>query len=354
VQFQIPVSPEILAEVTKLDRFQGAWCSQQSISAERMRAIRKSAFAQSVGASCRLAGVHVTDAQVAALLGGESLDLPDAKDVLGYARALGEDLPAEGELLSGDTLRALHAEMLGGEGPRALSPWREMPLHHEAFDASGHSTGQVFPTLPPRFVERKTEELTTWLELELHSREQHPVLVIGVFLLALLTISPFEQANGRLTRLLGSLLLRRAGYGSIPFASLESLMEETREEGCAGISGSQTHLWTEEIDLEPWLGYFLQVLGRHRDLVEIEMVRERQVRDFPPLQRAIMEAVHEHGSVNAALLLQATGANRNTLKDNLRRMVQGGVLEKIGQRRATRYRMAESGGPDLAPPDVKL
>ena len=73
-------------------------------------------------------------------------------------------------------------------------------------------------------------------------------------------------------------------------------------------------------------------------LQKIEL--ERDVLDYPPLQQAILSTVREHGSVDAGLLLRATGANRNTLKDNLRRLVDRGALEKTGQRRGTRYRLA--------------
>ena len=58
------------------------------------------------------------------------------------------------------------------------------------------------------------------------------------------------------------------------------------------------------------------------------------------MQQAILQAVREHGNVDAGLLLKATGANRNTLKDNLRRLVTRGVLEKTGLKRGTRYRLA--------------
>ena len=95
------------------------------------------------------------------------------------------------------------------------------------------------------------------------------------------------------------------------------------------------------------------MLDRHRESVEAKIALERQVQDYPPLQRAILETVREHGNVGAALLLKATGANRNTLKDNLRRRVQRGVVEKTGLRRGTRYRMssgerpAPMGAPEL-------
>jgi Fic family protein len=165
------------------------------------------------------------------------------------------------------------------------------------------------------------------------------LLVVGTFCVGCLSISPFERGNGRLVRLLAGHLLRRAGYDYIPYASLESQMEQRREIYHESLAQAQKWIWTAEADPSPWLDYFLQVLEGHREALEIRMALEREVDDYPPLQRRILKTVREHGNVDAALLIQATGANRNTLKDNLRRMVRGGVLEKMGERRGTRYRL---------------
>jgi len=108
-------------------------------------------------------------------------------------------------------------------------------------------------------------------------------------------------------------------------------------------------VWSGEANLQPWLEFFLTVLERHRVRVETKLALERDALDFPPLQRQILETVREHGTVNASLLLRATGANRNTLKDNLRRMVDRGVLERTGQKRGTRYRLAVQGSRASAP-----
>ena len=339
VNLVLPVTQEILTEISRYDRFQGVWSARPPISAERLRRIEEATRIQSVAASCRLAGIRVTDADVAGLLRGEAAALRDAGEILGYAAAWSSDPSAGGGLLTGERLCALHAAMLGQQaGPP--SGWRETSMHREAFDAEGHATGQIFATLPPRLVQAKTEELLTWLELELRTREQHPLLVIGAFELCLLSISPFERANGRLTRLLTGLLLRRTGYTTVAYSSLEARMEERREGFHAALSQAQTGLWTGSADLEPWLIFFLGALARLRERLETKIELERGAQDYPPLQRAILEAVREHGTVDASLLIQATGANRNTLKDNLRRLVQSGVIERIGQRRGTRYRMS--------------
>jgi Fic family protein len=344
VDVRIPVSQEILTEVSWLDRFQGAWSARQTMSSERLRRLEEAADVQSIGSSCRLAGIRVQDTEVAALLRGERLSVLDASEILGYAAALRQPLPGPGRLLSSDDLRRLHAVMMGWAGNGSdRSPWRQSPLHREAFDAEGQTLGHVFATLPPRLVEEKTEELLTWLEFELRAGERHPVLVVATYLLYFFAISPFEKGNGRMMRLLGRHLLRRAGYDYVPYASIEREIDELRVDYYGTIATAQTRLWTGEADLEPWLRFFLQVLARHRRRVGAKMDLEREDQDLPPLQLAILETVREHGTADAALLIKATGANRNTLKDNLRRLVRRGVLERTGQRRGTRYRMAAGG-----------
>jgi Fic family protein len=337
LNLQLPVSKEIVSELSALDRFQGRWSAQPPIPAERLRHMEQVAQVQSAAASGRLAGIRMTDAEVADILRGDAPPVGDAAELLGYAEAMCEQ-PTPGTLVNTDTLRGLHARMLGDADGE--TPWRRSQLHREAFDADGKATGHVFATLPPRFIEKKMDTLVTWLEFELRAREQHPVLVVGAFVIHLLAVSPFERANGRMARLLTNRLLHRAGYTAIPYASLEARVEELRGDYWEAISRSQTGLWSESPQLEPWLDFFLKALRRHRERLEAKIELERQVHDYPPLQQAILEAVREHGTVDAGLLLQATGANRNTLKDNLRKLVQQGVLDKLGERRGTRYRMS--------------
>jgi Fic family protein len=347
---QIPVSQSTLTTVSKLDRLRGAWASGRGIPTDRLGRIAEAATVQSVGASCRLSGVRVSDADVAGLLRGEAVPLRDARDVLAYATGMRASLPTADKLLTADDLKALHAtlEVAPGEEQRS-STWRSAPLHREAFDAQGRATGRIYSTLPPWLIEQRVDDLLTWLEFELRIGERHPVLVIGTFVLGFLTTSPFENYNGRMSRLLISHLLRRAGYTYIPYASIESQIEGLRDQYQNSFATSQTRFWKGEAKLEPWIELFLEVLDRHRKRVEAKIELERAASTHTPLQQTILKTVQEHGVVDAGLLLKATGSNRNTLKDNLRRLVDRGVLEKSGQRRGTRYRLATV---DVAKPAV--
>jgi Fic family protein len=340
IDFSIPLTQEILSKISRLDHFRGEWSSGKALSQKRLDSLSEAARIQAIASSCRLTGIHVTDHDVAGIIRNNDVAQPEAPAVLGYSAAMDFSLPESGTLLKTTDLRRLNGVMLGKPEEKDGSDWRQEPLHREAFDSNGQILGWVFPTLPPHMVEEKTEDLVTWLELELLQGEHHPTLVIATFILAFLAVSPFERGNGRTARLLIGLLLRRAGYSYLPYASIESLIESRREGYLETLMASRARLWSDDADLEPWVSFFLEILDGHREGLEARLALERRSMQFSPLQREIMETVRVHGSVDAALLLEATGANRNTLKDNLRRMVDRGLLEKTGQRRGTRYRLA--------------
>jgi Fic family protein len=338
--WQLPVSQETLKAVSHLDRFRGVWASGTLVPPDRLSRMLEAARIHSAASSCRLAGIHATDAEVASLARGETVALRDGAELLGYWDGLGRRFP-EGPLATSDEIRRLHAVVMGSRDPSPEgSPWREVPLHLEAFDRDGRAMGRVFQTLPPRLVPEKVEDLLTWLELELRTADQHPLFVIGTFTLAFLSASPFARGNGRMARLLAVHLLTRAGYTHLPYASFERVIEEMRDDYYDAVDAAETKLWTDEADLSPWLRFFLDALQRHRDRVSMKVDLERRALELSPLQRTILDTVREHGTASASLLMAATGSNRNTLKDNLRKLVDQQWIERIGRRRGTFYRMA--------------
>jgi Fic family protein len=340
MQFRIPVTEEILNLVASLDHFRGWWAGGSRIPSERAERIRREVALRSSVAACELAGIRISEADASSLLEGSTEPLQDGRELLGYSRALDWTFPVESLLLDTDLIRRLHAVVLGEEGTEIEpTPWRQNHSDHEAFDANGQALGLVFQTLPPRLVPETIEDLVTWLEYEMRSREHHPLLVIGTFLLALLTASPFERGNGRLASALAVHLLERAGYDHVRYASIERILAERRERFYEVLGRSQTRLWAGDADLRIWLTFFLDGLVLHSERVASLADTERRATEFSPLQRAILDTARKHGTVEAGLLLRTTGANRNTLKDNLRRLVDRGVLEKMGQRRGTRYRL---------------
>jgi len=81
-----------------------------------------------------------------------------------------------------------------------------------ALDADGREIGVVFETASPFDTPREKEVLVAWTRKALDEESLHPLLVIADFIVTFLAIHPFQDGNGRLSRVLTTLLLLRAGY----------------------------------------------------------------------------------------------------------------------------------------------
>jgi len=343
---RIAVDPELLKLVSKLDHFRGLWVAGVGLPPERLLALRRVARMQSVASSCRIAGNKASEGEVASLLSGETPATMEAAELLGYATAIDRRFPFHGPLVTFDEVAELNAIVNGKSGTLVPpSPLRDTPIHLEVFDAEGRALGRVLQTLPPRLLQDKVDTLLSWLEIELRRGEQHALLVIGVFFLYLTGISPFEEGNGRTARVMIPHLLRRSGYSFVDCSSWERVLDEQRLAYYDAIDAAETKMWTDEADVGPWVRFYLESLHTLAVRLQSKMDIETRARELPPLQRAILETIREHGSGAAALLMAATGANRNTLKDNLRRLVDRGLLERIGSKRGTFYRLAGADVP---------
>jgi Fic family protein len=347
MDIKIPVNPEILKAITRVDQFRGFWAGGTSIAPEQLARMRETARVQSVGSSCRIAGIRATESDVVAVLGGQVSPLPETAELLGYAAAVDRTFPALGPIVTFDELAALNAVVMGKPGnPPSPSLLRESPLHLEVFDAEGRAQGRVLQTLPPRLLQDKIDDLVSWLELELRGGEQHPLLVAGTFFIYVTSISPFERGNGRTARVMLPHLLRRSGYGFVDYGSLERVFDEMRLSYYDAIDGAETKIWTDEADVTPWMSFFVEALQALTIRLQGRIDLESRARELPPLQRAILDTIRENGMGAASLLMAKTGANRNTLKDNLRRLVDRGLLERIGSKRGTTYRLSMAETPD--------
>ncbi len=308
---------------------------------EHLASMRSTSRFQSVAASCRIAGIRATDVEVVETLAGSNGPSPFALELSGYAAAMDRSFPAPGAIVTFDEIAALNAVVIGKTGnPPPPSVLRETPLHLEVFDAEGRALGRVLQTLPPRLLQDKIEDLVSWLELELRSDAQHPLVVVGTFFIYFTSISPFERGNGRTARVMVPHLLRRAGYGFVDHASLERVFDENRIAYYDAIDHAETKIWTDESDIGPWIAFFIESVQALTMRLQSKVDIESRTRELPPLQRAILATIRENGTGAAALLMAATGANRNTLKDNLRRLVERGLLERIGSKRGTIYKIS--------------
>lgn len=181
-------------------------------------------------------------------------------------------------------------------------------------------------------------ELVEWTATNLKRGELHELIVVAVFIVVFLAIHPFQDGNGRLSRILTTLLLLRAGYDYVPYSSLESVIEQSKDACYLALRRTQGTLRTDEPDWQPWLLFFLRALELQKARLEKKIERERLILgDLPELSVRILELCRERGRVTVAEAAKVTGANRNTIKDHFRSLARAGHLERHGAGRGTWY-----------------
>lgn len=351
---------EMLRLVAAIDEFKGAWRTLRAIAPERLTALRRVATIESVGSSTRIEGVQMTNAQIEALLSGleiRAFASRDEQEVAGYADLMEtvfqswEHLP-----LTENHVKQLHGILLrhSAKDARHRGHYKTLPNSVEAFGPGGQSLGVVFQTVSPFATPLAMTDLVVWTRDALESRTLHPLLAIGIFVVRFLAIHPFQDGNGRLSRALTTLLLLRAGYAYVPYSSLESVIEETKDsyyralrltqasENQASESQVSENQASENAEMgtdwEPWLRYFLTALHAQKTRLEAKIEREGVLEGaLPELSMQILEMARHRGRLKMADVLAVTGQARGTIRNRLNELVARGLLARHGQGPATWY-----------------
>ncbi len=344
----ITVGQDVLQLIAEIDEFKGQWQALKSLSPERLQQLRKVATIESVGSSTRIEGAKLSDLQVETLLShisSTSFKTRDEQEVAGYAEAMDLVFQAYEDLhLTENHIRQLHQTLLrhSTKDDRHRGSYKTLPNHVVAKDADGREIGVVFETATPFDTPREMEELVRWASKAIDESAMHPLLIIAVFNVVFLAVHPFQDGNGRLSRILTTLLLLRAGYEYVPYASLESIIEENKDLYYKALRRTQTTLNADAPDWEPWLGFFLRCLKKQKANLAVKVEQEKSASDIslPLLSVQVLKLLGEHERLTIAQMVKFTGANQNTLKVRLRELVNEGRIQRHGKARATWYSIA--------------
>lgn len=344
------VSHEALNLIAEVDEFKGRWDALQILSPERLRALRHVATIESIGSSTRIEGVKLTDREIEALLSNlerHAFKSRDEEEVAGYAEAMDLVFTSWQELpLTENHVKQLHSMLLkfSTKDEHHCGQYKKQPNNVIAYDGEGREIGVVFETTPPFQTPWEMEELVRRTNQALDERAVHPLLAVAAFVVRFLAIHPFQDGNGRLSRILTTLLLLRRGYLYVPYASLESVIEENKDLYYAALRRTQATLKDKRPRWEPWVLFFLRSLKKQKNNLAAKLERERVLaRSLPPLSLQILSLLREHGQLGISDLEGLTGANKNTLKVRLRELTEGQHIAKHGKGKATFYTLKVSG-----------
>ena len=342
----IQITPEILNLIARIDEFKGAWRALTMLAPDRLSALRRVATIESIGSSIRIEGSRLSDREVELLLSRlttTAFATRDEQEVAGYAELMDlvfsswQDIP-----FTENHIKQLHQVLLRHSDKDAWhrGSYKTNSNSVAAFDGNGVQIGIVFQTATPFDTPRLMTELVTWFNQESDAGRLHPLLVIALCIVVLLEIHPFQDGNGRLSRVLTTLLLLRAGYAYVPYSSLESVVEQSKEAYYLALRQTQGTIRTDAPNWQPWLAFFLRSLAEQVQRLEKKVEREKLVlASMPERSLQIVEFAREHGRVTMGEAIRLTGASRNTLKQHFRALVARGSLTRHGGGRGAWYEL---------------
>ena len=340
----IVITPDLLNLLSEVDEFKGAWRALGTLAPERLNALRHVATIESVGSSTRIEGSKLTDREVEKLLSKieiKKFDSRDEQEVAGYAETMEtifhsfDDIP-----ITENHLKQLHRDLLrySQKDERHRGEYKKLPNNVVAFDADGKMVGVVFETATPFDTPRRMTELVAWLKDARELGRLHPLLVIAVFTVTFLEIHPFQDGNGRLSRILTTLLLLQAGYIYVPYSSLESVIEQSKDNYYLALRQTQQSIHTETPNWQPWLLFFMRALQQQKRRLFAKVEREKgSLALLPELAVKVLDYVRDHGRVTTRDMVREFGASPNTLKTTFSSLVKKGLLVRHGGGRSIWY-----------------
>lgn len=286
----------------------------------------------------------MTDREVEQLLSKleiKKFDSRDEQEVAGYAEVMETVFHAFTDIpITENHLKQLHRDLLrySVKDERHRGEYKTLPNNVGAFDQEGKMIGVVFETATPFDTPRRMAELLTWLKDTRELRRMHPLLIAAVFIVNFLEIHPFQDGNGRLSRILSTLLLLQAGYVYVPYSSLESVIENSKEAYYLALRQTQTTLHNESPNWQPWLMFLMRALQQQKRHLAIKVERERKaLTELSELAVKILDYVRDHGRVTTRDMVRETGASPNTLKATFSNLVEKRLLVRHGGGRSTWY-----------------
>lgn len=337
------VDPLVWGRIEEIDSVKAHWSAGIRLDPQVLGRLKKSVLITSTGASTRIEGAKLSDEDIERMMRGISIQkFPDRdkQEVQGYYELLSnvfenwQSIP-----LSESTIKFFHRELLKYTEKDALHRGEYKRVENKvAMVSPGGDTRIIFDTTAPYLVPKEMQELVEWTQEAFLKKQLHPILVIGNFIVEFLKIHPFEDGNGRLSRVLTNLLMLQHGYLYMPYVSHEKIAEDNKPEYYVALRQSQRTFGTQKETIAPWLSFFSSILFEQANRAVTLLSKEEIEKLFSPQQRKVWEHLEKAGEATPLEIANATGVPRPTVSQAITKLLKLKRVERVGVGRATRYR----------------
>ncbi len=349
LQFDFLTTQKIIQQISRIDQFKGEWKSLDQEENRYLKELRKIATIQSIGSSTRIEGSSLTDAEISSLIKNlniSKLQSRDEQEVVGYYDTLEAILSSHVDIdLTMSNIHGLHNLLLkhSSKDNRHRGSFKEHTNQVVATFPDG-TTKIIFKTTEPYLVQKEMEDLVDWTNQSIDKREIHLLIIIATFVYEFLSIHPYQDGNGRLSRLLTNLLLIKHGYNFVQYVSLEHIVEGNKSTYYQALMEGQKDRYKEQERIDRWVLFFLN------SLTELIGKLEAKVKEYKALggylnerQRAVLEYIKQHQPVKIGDI--ATNLKDYTLasiKKDLQYLIKEYEIEKFGMNKGTIYKIRQN------------
>lgn len=335
---------DIWSKITQIEELKGRWVASSSLSPQILGRLKRSVLITSTGASTRIEGSKLSDEDIEKMLRGISIQKftnRDEQEVQGYYELLLNVFDSWDDLKFNENLiKHFHKELLKhvDKDTHHRGNYKTHDNHVEMIDAAGKSIGTIFATTPVHLTATEMSTLVEWTKQAFQTKEYHPLLIVGNFVVEFLNIHPFQDGNGRLSRVLTNLLLLQQGYLYMPYVSHEKLIEDNKPDYYLALRKSQKTFKTKAEDLIPWLDLFLTILLKQSQMAIGLITAENIETLLSPKQLAVWEYLQTIDETTPNEIAEKANVARPTVNQVLNKLQEMKKVERIGEGAGIRYR----------------
>lgn len=344
LEFTSVVYQQIIRQLAIIDRFKGYWEATALKESRHLKTLRKIATIESIGSSTRIEGSTLTNAEVDKLLKSvkvTKLTSRDQQEVIGYYDTLQAILDHYKDIpLSERYIHQLHGILLKHSAKDQSHRGKYKTLSNQVVaNYPGGAKRVIFQTTDPALTSKEMESLLQWTLDSFNRAELHPVLIIAAFVYEFLSIHPYQDGNGRLSRLLTTLLFMQHGYEFVQYVSFEHIIEERKDEYYRVLMDAQKHRYQNSEKIHKWILFFLDCMITLIRRLEAKYEQYNRLKtDLGERQQKILSFIKGKKAIQIGdVEAEFKQYSRNTLKKDLAYLVNEGYLLKTGERKGTRY-----------------
>jgi Fic family protein len=335
---RLSIDWKLISILSKVDRYDAEWTTIEKKEGRSLKQLKSVATVRSVGASTRIEGSRMSDQEVDILLKDlkiEKLVDRDSQEVAGYFDVLDTISESYNNIsISESSIKSLHNQLLRHSQKDSWHKgnYKQVSNSVEAVLPDGNKQ-TVFQTTPPGIeTEEAMRSLIDWYNSDF---ETHALVKSSVFCYEFVSIHPFQDGNGRLSRLLSTLLLLKHGYKWIQYVSFEHEIEHRKAEYYRVLRACQAERPNEVIN--EWIRFYFDALSNIQTQLKAKLDDEGVEKLLSPREKSILVFIADHPGCRSGQISQKLDIPSPTVKRTLSEMTSKGLIQKYGSGPGTNY-----------------